>query len=178
MKLNLGCGPRHFTGFVNVDKFTACDVRADLRELPFPDDSAEFIQIIHVLEHIPFHDEEAVWREIARVLAPGGVLFAETPDLHALTVMFAQGHDGLTAFWDGSTDHFFGAGVESKDRKWGVVAEFLFGNQRDGGEYHVNGYTLGKFHDCAQLVGLEPVTGDIRFGGAYMPIILFHARKP
>ena len=56
MKLNLGCGYRRMEGWVNVDKFEACqpDLVLDLEKTPWPfeDDSVDEVMLIHVLEHI------------------------------------------------------------------------------------------------------------------------------
>jgi SAM-dependent methyltransferase len=52
---------------------------ADLREaLPFADSSFDGVIAKDVLEHVP--DPGAVVREIRRVLAPGGIVFASSPD--------------------------------------------------------------------------------------------------
>lgn len=52
-----------------------------LESLPVPDGSAEFVMTFTVLQHMPATQAEAVIREIARVLAPGGhVLAVEETD--------------------------------------------------------------------------------------------------
>jgi SAM-dependent methyltransferase len=45
-------------------------VRADASELPFPDSS--FDAVVSLLTHTDFDDVSAVFREVARVVAPGG----------------------------------------------------------------------------------------------------------
>lgn len=56
LRLNLGCGHRKLGGFLNVDKFAACqpDQVVDLEALPWPwpDDSVETVAMVHVLEHL------------------------------------------------------------------------------------------------------------------------------
>lgn len=54
LKLNLGCGSRHFEGFVNVDKYGDPDLKLDLETFPWPwqDDTVSEIYLIHVLEHL------------------------------------------------------------------------------------------------------------------------------
>lgn len=44
------------------------------------DDSISVLSAFHVLEHIPFEDIQVFFKEAMRVLVPGGVLIAETPN--------------------------------------------------------------------------------------------------
>lgn len=87
MKLNLGCGPRHLEGFVNVDlagnwSGKEPDLSHDIREpLPFPDESAEEIHAYHVLEHMWRWEAEDALKDWQRVLRPGGLLVLEMPCL-------------------------------------------------------------------------------------------------
>jgi len=53
------------------------EIYADLTDLPFEDDSCDFIYASHILEHIS-NDEQAI-REIARVLRPGGMAVLPVP---------------------------------------------------------------------------------------------------
>lgn len=54
---------------------------ADLRDLPFPDDSFDLISCFEVIEHV--EDPDPILSELARVLAPGGVLAVSTPNRDA-----------------------------------------------------------------------------------------------
>lgn len=53
------------------------DVKADICELPFEDNSFDFILCNHVLEHIP-NDEKAM-KELYRILEPGGTAILQIP---------------------------------------------------------------------------------------------------
>ena len=46
---------------------------AELTRLPFADDSFDYVASLDVLGHVEFKDKDAVLREVARVLRPGGV---------------------------------------------------------------------------------------------------------
>ncbi|HWS89140.1 MAG TPA: methyltransferase domain-containing protein [Pyrinomonadaceae bacterium] len=46
---------------------------AELTRLPFLDDSFDYVVSLDVLGHVEFGDKDAVLREVARVLRPGGV---------------------------------------------------------------------------------------------------------
>mgnify|MGYP001240822164 CR=1 FL=1 len=54
VRLHLGCGFRHFDGYVNVDLWIteATDVICDISSLPWPDNSVSIIESYHVIEHI------------------------------------------------------------------------------------------------------------------------------
>ena len=86
-KLNLGCGPVHLDGFVNIDfdEDEKPDLVADVRHLPYEDGAVGVIYASHVLEH--FGHEEPVLEEWFRVLAPGGVAVVIVPDLFATYLM-------------------------------------------------------------------------------------------
>ncbi|MEP6260921.1 MAG: methyltransferase domain-containing protein [Gillisia sp.] len=53
------------------------DVKADICELPFEDNSYDFILCNHVLEHIP--DDTKAMKELYRVLKPGGTAILQIP---------------------------------------------------------------------------------------------------
>lgn len=53
------------------------DVKADICDLPFPDDQYDFILCNHVLEHIP--DDSKAITELYRVLKPGGTAILQIP---------------------------------------------------------------------------------------------------
>ncbi len=53
------------------------DVKADICNLPFDDDTFDFIICNHVLEHIP-NDKKAM-RELYRILSPGGMAILQVP---------------------------------------------------------------------------------------------------
>ena len=53
------------------------DVKADICNLPFDDNSYDFIICNHVLEHIP--DDTKAMQEIYRVLAPSGTAILQVP---------------------------------------------------------------------------------------------------
>jgi predicted SAM-dependent methyltransferase len=84
VRLHLGCGKRHFPGFLNIDLGhckPAPDLVADIRKLPFPDEYADEAWAIHVIEHFYVWEAPRVLQEWRRVLKPGGLLVLEMPDL-------------------------------------------------------------------------------------------------
>lgn len=82
LKLNLGAGDSSFEGFTSVDKYDeAADVRADICELPFDDNTVDEIKCYQTIEHIPYNQSEDMFREMFRVLKPGGFAHIECPDI-------------------------------------------------------------------------------------------------
>ncbi len=94
VRLNLGCGDKILPGFINVDVVEARagmrpDVICDLHQLtPFPDDYADEIMAVHVVEHFWRWEVEAVLREWVRVLRPGGRMVLECPNLRSACETF------------------------------------------------------------------------------------------
>jgi len=82
MKLQLGCGNQIFENYINVDfkRLNGVDVQADIRQLPFKDNSIEAIETYHTIEHIPRQEIESTLRDWFRVLKRDGELIIELPD--------------------------------------------------------------------------------------------------
>lgn len=83
LQINLGCGPRSLTGWVNVDlaRGSQVDIVWDLRSgLPFGTESCSAVFTEHLIEHLSKIDGEKLLRECHRVLQPKGVLRLSTPD--------------------------------------------------------------------------------------------------
>ena len=74
---------KRFRKLKNLDYTTTdlnsplADVKADICDLPFPDNEFDFILCNHVLEHIP-NDTKAM-QEIYRILKPGGTAVLQIP---------------------------------------------------------------------------------------------------
>jgi len=72
VKLNLGCGDYPIEGFENLDRRTGWRFETGLSD--YADASIEAITISHALMYVPRENWQDVFTELARVLAPGGVL--------------------------------------------------------------------------------------------------------
>jgi hypothetical protein len=94
VRLNLGCGDKILSGYVNVDVVASRagkspDVICDLHQLvPFADDHADEILAVHVIEHFWRWEVEDILREWVRVLKPGGRMVLECPNLAAACEAF------------------------------------------------------------------------------------------
>jgi len=86
INLNIGCGQKIWKGFVNIDfpnNYSGLkpDIECDIRKIPLPDNHADSIYAIHVLEHFYRWETEDVLKEWIRILKPGGKLVIEVPCL-------------------------------------------------------------------------------------------------
>src|SRR4030095_5583440 len=77
LQLHIGCGPYRISGWENLDL-----PELDIREpLPFESESARFIFLEHVIEHIACCEAWEFFEEAWRVLEQGGVLLLAFPDI-------------------------------------------------------------------------------------------------
>ena len=91
MKVHLGCGKVHMDGYVNVDIDGNPDLKADIMNLPFEDNSIEEIISIATFEHFYRWDAIDLLKDFYRMLIkPGGVLILETPDLMKMAEIFSK----------------------------------------------------------------------------------------
>jgi len=95
VKLHLGCGPKRFDGYINVDMWMteATDVICDIYELPWPTESIDVIESHHVIEHISHRKIEDTFRQWHRVLKPGGHLYLETPHFDRTIKEYLAGNE-------------------------------------------------------------------------------------
>ena len=79
MKINLGCGDKKMSGYVNVDVCGDPDLRFDLSHFPWPfeDNSVDEVFSEHFLEHVEDYDKTV--SEIHRILRVGGVNHFKVP---------------------------------------------------------------------------------------------------
>ena len=112
VKLNLGCGDKLLPGYLNVDvaesrRDLRPDVRCDLHRLPFDTGSVDEVLAVHVVEHFWRWEVVDVLREWTRVLAPGGTMVLECPNLLSACQAFLEnpeaaagpGQEGQRTMW-------------------------------------------------------------------------------
>lgn len=163
IQLNLGCGIILVKNFINVDKFYTLKelqkgaktkkgflkgaviergskfIQADMCKLPFKDNYADYIETIDTIEHISYRVVLEAFKEMYRVLKPGG-------KLHLVTTNF----DHLAELW---TKKIAGRLFDEETKiEYLNLMEVIYGNQLSAGEFHVvpyNPYFLGFILDKA-----------------------------
>lgn len=148
VKLNLGSGNQKIQGFTGVDKFDdEADVKADLAELPFDDESIDEIVSYQTIEHIPYHQTNQVFREIYRVLKPGCKAVIECPDIEFAAHAIVE--EGLTQKW---LQHIYGEYHRPWDvDRYGDSAVFWPGG------IHYQGFTFDRMKGFGEEVGFKKI---------------------
>lgn len=82
-RYNIGAGREKLSGWISVDadERTGADVISTLPPVPDEFAGADAFRLIHVLEHFHKWEAEAMLRDFHRLLAPGGRLVLELPNL-------------------------------------------------------------------------------------------------
>ena len=103
MKLNLGCGLQKLSGFINVDIDPAVkpDAVFDFtNSFPYQDETIEEVVAYHVLEHIPKFNHDRIYKEIYRVLIPGGKFTLSFPEFRTCVEYWLNNYKGKRDFWE------------------------------------------------------------------------------
>jgi predicted SAM-dependent methyltransferase len=94
MKLNLGSHNKRINGYRNVDVLNLPNVDdvVDLSKFPWPYDMSSVDEILmqEFLEHISWHDCQAVINECYRILKPTGKIIIQVPDIEAMCEMIHE----------------------------------------------------------------------------------------
>jgi predicted SAM-dependent methyltransferase len=94
VKLHLGCGDKHYKGFINCDirKTKATDKVFDCSELkPFRSGCADLIFSHAFVEHLEVLKQEAFFKECFRVLTPTGkLIILGIPDFEAICKAYLE----------------------------------------------------------------------------------------
>ena len=105
MRLNLGCGRMVLDGWFNVDVVANAkaprppEMLCDNRNVPLSAACADEVMAIHVLEHFYRWEVEDVLTEWVRLLAPGGRLILEMPDLELACRNVLAGSTDQMGMW-------------------------------------------------------------------------------
>lgn len=169
--LNIGCGPKGFDGFKNIDGyFEGEDVlKQDMRELSFSDCSVDLVYSSHALEHLPIRETYKALKEWYRVLNKNGRLCLAIPDLEQIMLIML------------SPD-------VPEETKWSWYIYTLFGYQAnpdepnsiemkvDNAQFHSMGFTPKHIQHKLKEVGFE-IIECYKYDGWGTPSIYVEAVK-
>lgn len=96
MKLNVGCGNRRLNGYTGIDAVArpAADIVAPAGAIPLKDGCAVEVLAVHLVEHAFSWEVPLLLAEWHRLLAPGGRLVLELPDLRKCARNLLEGRTG------------------------------------------------------------------------------------
>jgi predicted SAM-dependent methyltransferase/glycosyltransferase involved in cell wall biosynthesis len=154
--LNIGCGKKHLSGFVNMDIKRPYDKKLDARKgLLFADQTVDRIYNEHFLEHLTQAEGLGFLRECRRVLKPSGVVRVAMPDLDDVARRY------VSEDWRSDGD-MFKLGYDWVANR----CEMLNLSMREWGHKHV--YNEEELIRIAQMAGLE-VTKRYEYGKSDTP---------
>lgn len=173
IRLNIGCGGRPLSEYINVDMDSLEALRArypgqnfsddlvirnyDIFNLPYADGSVDEIKAEGLLEHLSFADEPRFLWEVHRALKVGGKFVFSVPDFEAVCRMWLAAEDDWKDFYRNDPEaiaqqHWFGTYSYALDQRWGYITATIYGSQNGEGQYHKNCYSAGKIRNiCARL---------------------------
>jgi len=200
IRLNLGCGGRPLPGYINVDLDSLEALRGrypsgtfpegieiynyDILHLPFADSSVAEVRADSLVEHLSFIEEPLFFKEVKRVLRPGGVFDFSTPNFEDAVRLWLAAKDDWKGFYRNdpeaiASEHWFGNYSYSTENRWGYLMAMIFGNQNGPGQFHKNCYTVPKIGAILRYLGLEEIgISFYRWKGDRDLMIRVKAMKP
>jgi predicted SAM-dependent methyltransferase len=175
-RLNLGCGSRPIAGYVNIDQDDLATMRAryptrvfddslviknfNIFELPYAENTIDEIRSESMLEHLSFEEEGKLFKEIKRVLKPGGIINISVPNFEKLFQAWIGAKDEWKDFYRTDREainsgHWFGHYSTKADQRWGYLMAGIFGNQNGSGQFHKNAYSIGKLRAIFQYLNFS-----------------------
>lgn len=152
LKLNLGAGAFPLDGYENLDHKT----NQEIYPLPFASGTVAEVRASHVLEHFRQSEVQAVVKEWARVLKPGGWLKLAVPDFAWIANYYLKG-----------------------GRRY--VQQFTMGGQTDEDDFHKTIFdetSLTGLLQRAGLVEVQPWAAEIEDCSSLDVSLNLMAKKP
>src|SRR5438034_3615011 len=161
MKLNYGSGETKLAGFINIDSIesTKPDILADLKKgpLPFKDESAELIHMLHALEHIEQGFWPLIFHEFHRLLIEDGELRLAYPEFEVCARNFIENYKGNRIFW----------------------RRTLYGRQLYPGDYHIVPMVTSEVINELTQAGFRDIKSGPEPGEPFNTFLIAHkGQKP
>lgn len=136
MTLNLACGTNRIKGCINVDKFTNADVKCDIANLPFKDESVDCVYLFHAIEHFEELKQIDLLKHIWLKLKPDGKLVISYPEFIKCAENYINNYKGMRDFWRAT----------------------IYGRQLHPGDYHFTLMDSRFFRDLLGQLGYKNIT--------------------
>jgi SAM-dependent methyltransferase len=152
IRLDLGAGRRVRAGFIAMGR----DYGTEIFPLAYRDDSVDEIVASHVLEHFPHSQVQAVVRDWARALKPGGRMRLAVPDFGLLALDYLSGSIG-------------------------TVERIVMGGQIDANDFHRSIFDddrLRRLMMLAGLIDIKPWESEIADSARESVSLNLEGRKP
>jgi SAM-dependent methyltransferase len=173
--LHLGSGHLKLPGFIDIDKYTKeADLKADITDLPFEENSVSRIVCHHVIEHLPIHSTFKMLKHWYKILQPGGILDLGLPDIEMCAQTFLNSPEDQKWSWNIFT--LLGAQTEPEDvgpRGLNIRDDFPF----NAGQVHMGGFSMGVFIRMLEDIGFKISDGKF-YDGMGTPSFFIYAYKP
>lgn len=179
IRLNLGCGGRPLLDYVNIDMDTLDQIKSrypnqvfendlvvmqyDILNLPYADNTVDEIRSESLIEHLSFIEEPLFFKEIVRVLKPGGLVYLSTVDFEKAVKQWLAAEDDWKDFYRNDTEsimkqHWFGTYTYEPTNRWGYLLATFYGSQNGDGQFHRNCYSEKKLRSICKCLNLEVVS--------------------
>jgi SAM-dependent methyltransferase len=120
IRLHLGCGEERWAGYVNVDLSpdAESDLRIDFAAIGgvFPAGTVSEAVLIHSLSYLTLWEARDLLRDLHRLLAPGGSIVLELPDL-AKCAARAIASEGDESDYIEAVRGFYAFGLDELERR-------------------------------------------------------------
>lgn len=136
MKLNLACGLTKLEGYHNVDanpEVKPDEVMDICGFLPWENESADEIVLMHAIEHIQKRYHGSMLSEFHRILKPGARLVLGYPEFEVCCKFWLDNYLGKRDFWEAC----------------------IYGRQLDPKDFHVTAIHTPELLDTLRTVGFE-----------------------
>ena len=142
-KLELGCGHRPTPGYIHndINDFDGVDVVSNPWEITFPDGSLDEVIALGNIEHLTYEQVNSTFRNIYRMLKPGGIFLFDVPE--------------IPAWCKYVVDHFEGKSIPFTIEH---VFATLYGWQRWPGDEHKSGWYMEKLAATIEKAGFSSVS--------------------
>ena len=163
--LHLGAGPTRIDGLINCDLFNpAADMKLDATNLEsIENESIDWIESHHMIEHLSFKDTDTALTEWNRVLKNRGLIVLTCPDMYKI----AQKWLAYSLIYP----------FRPRPEKLDYIVKMLVGSQEHDGMYHKNIFDARRMTTLLAKHGFDVEFTYSRYPRRQTPSLLVIARK-